>query len=216
MVSISAVVGIAVVAFGMVITPGPNMIYLVSRSVSQGYRAGLISLAGVGVGFLIYLMAATAGIAAVFSLVPEIYLALKLAGAAYLLWLAWKAVRPGGSSVFSPRELEADRPRKLFGMGLLTCLLNPKIAILYVSLLPQFVEPEKGHVAAQSLVLGLTQIVVGVVMNGVFVVTAGSVASFFSGRPLWARIHRYAMGTALAAFAVRIAADRSRAVVAAP
>lgn len=216
MVSISAIVGIAVVAFGMVITPGPNMIYLVSRSVSQGYRAGLISLAGVGVGFLVYLVAATAGIAAVFSLVPEIYLALKLAGAAYLLWLAWKAVRPGGSSVFSPRELEADRPRKLFGMGLLTCLLNPKIAILYVSLLPQFVEPEKGHVAAQSLVLGLTQIVVGVVMNGVFVVTAGSVASFFSGRPLWARIHRYAMGTALAAFAVRIAADRSRAVVAAP
>ncbi|MFI1258515.1 LysE family translocator [Streptomyces netropsis] len=216
MVSISAIVGIAVVAFGMVITPGPNMIYLVSRSVSQGYRAGLISLAGVGVGFLTYLMAATAGIAAVFSLVPEIYLALKLAGAGYLLWLAWKAVRPGGSSVFSPRELEADRPRKLFGMGLLTCLLNPKIAILYVSLLPQFVEPEKGHVAAQSLVLGLTQIVVGVVMNGVFVVTAGSVASFFSGRPLWARIHRYAMGTALAAFAVRIAADRSRAVVAAP
>lgn len=216
MVSISAIVGIAVVAFGMVITPGPNMIYLVSRSVSQGYRAGLISLAGVGVGFLIYLVAATAGIAAVFSLVPEIYLALKLAGAGYLLWLAWKAVRPGGSSVFSPRELAADRPLKLFGMGLLTCLLNPKIAILYVSLLPQFVEPEKGHVAAQSLVLGLTQIVVGVVMNGVFVVTAGSVASFFSGRPLWARIHRYAMGTALAAFAVRIAADRSRAVVAAP
>ncbi|MEV4869289.1 LysE family translocator [Streptomyces syringium] len=216
MVSISATVGIAVVAFGMVITPGPNMIYLVSRSVSQGYRAGLISLAGVGVGFLVYLVAATAGIAAVFSLVPEIYLALKLAGAAYLLWLAWKAVRPGGSSVFSPRQLEADRPRRLFGMGLLTCLLNPKIAILYVSLLPQFVEPEKGHVAAQSLVLGLTQIIVGVVMNGVFVVTAGSVASFFSGRPLWARIHRYAMGTALAAFAVRIAADRSRAVVAAP
>ncbi|MBP2406868.1 LysE family translocator [Streptomyces syringium] len=216
MVSISAIVGIAVVAFGMVITPGPNMIYLVSRSVSQGYRAGLVSLAGVGVGFLVYLVAATAGIATVFSLVPEIYLALKLAGAAYLLWLAWKAVRPGGSSVFSPRELEADRPRKLFGMGLLTCLLNPKIAILYVSLLPQFVEPEKGHVAAQSLVLGLTQIFVGVVMNGVFVLTAGSVASFFSGRPLWARIHRYAMGTALAAFAVRIAADRSRAVVAAP
>ncbi|MEV5137512.1 LysE family translocator [Streptomyces syringium] len=216
MVSISAIVGIAIVAFGMVITPGPNMIYLVSRSVSQGYWAGLISLAGVGVGFLVYLVAATAGIAAVFSLVPEIYLALKLAGAAYLLWLAWKAVRPGGSSVFSPRQLEADRPRRLFGMGLLTCLLNPKIAILYVSLLPQFVEPEKGHVAAQSLVLGLTQIIVGVVMNGVFVVTAGSVASFFSGRPLWARIHRYAMGTALAAFAVRIAADRSRAVVAAP
>lgn len=216
MVEISAVLGIAAVAFGMVLTPGPNMIYLVSRSVSQGRRAGLISLAGVGVGFLVYLVAATAGIAAVFSLVPEIYLAIKLAGAGYLLWLAFKAVRPGGASVFAARELVPDPPRKLFAMGLLTCLLNPKIAILYVSLLPQFVDPRRGHVAVQSLLLGLTQIVVGLVMNGFFVLTAGSVSTFFSQRPLWSRIHRYAMGTALAAFAVRIAADRSQAVAATP
>lgn len=101
-------------------------------------------------------------------------------------------------------------------MGLLTCLLNPKIAILYVSLLPQFVEPQRGHVGVQSLLLGLTQIVVGLTMNGVFVLTVGSVSAFFARRPLWTRVHRYLMGTALAAFAVRIAADRSRAVVAAP
>ncbi|MFD0257889.1 LysE family translocator [Kitasatospora indigofera] len=211
-----AVAGIAVVAFGMVLTPGPNMIYLVSRSVAQGRRAGLISLAGVGVGFLTYLCAATAGIATLFALVPEIYLTIKLAGAGYLLLLAWKAVRPGGDSAFAPRELKADPPVRLFTTGLLTCLLNPKIAILYVSLLPQFVEPRRGHVGVQSLLLGLTQIVVGLTMNGVFVLTAGSVSAFFARRPLWTRVHRYLMGTALAAFAVRIAADRSRAVVAAP
>ncbi|MFC9326080.1 LysE family translocator [Kitasatospora sp. NPDC057015] len=216
MVGFGAVAGIAVVAFGMVLTPGPNMIYLVSRSVAQGRRAGLISLAGVGAGFLTYLFAATAGIAAVFALVPEIYLALKLAGACYLLWLAWKAVRPGGDSAFAPRELTADPPARLFAMGLLTCLLNPKIAILYVSLLPQFVDPSRGRVAAQSLLLGLTQIVVGVTMNGVFVLTAGWVSGFFGRRPLWSRVHRYLMGTALAAFAVRIAADRSQALAAAP
>ncbi|WP_457033623.1 LysE family translocator [Kitasatospora sp. P5_F3] len=216
MVEVGAIAGIAVVSLGMVLTPGPNMIYLVSRSVAQGRRAGLISLAGVGVGFLTYLAAATAGIAAVFAVVPEIYLALKLAGAAYLLWLAWKAVRPGAGSVFTPKELAPDRPTRLFLMGLLTCLLNPKIAILYVSLLPQFVAPERGHVAVQSLLLGLTQIAVGLAGNVFFVLTAGSVAVFFARRPLWQRVHRYAMGTLLGAFAVRIAADRSQAVAAAP
>jgi threonine/homoserine/homoserine lactone efflux protein len=201
--------GIAVIAFGMVVTPGPNMIYLVSRSVSQGRRAGLISLAGVAVGFLTYLAAATVGIAAVFTFVPEIYLGLKLAGAAYLAWLAWKAFRPGGSSVFMPTDLAPDRPRKLFGMGLLTCLLNPKIAILYVSLLPQFVDPDRGSVGLQSLLLGLVQILVAVVMNGVFVFTAGSLGLFFRRRPAWMRVHRYLTGTALAAFAVRIATERT-------
>ncbi|MFI8080934.1 LysE family translocator [Kitasatospora sp. NPDC086009] len=216
MVSLGAIAGIAMVELGMVLSPGPNMIYLVSRSVAQGRRAGLTSLAGVFVGFLVYLVAATAGIAAVFALVPEVYLALKLAGAGYLLWLAWKAVRPGGTSAFAPKELAADRPARLFGMGLLTCLLNPKIAILYVSLLPQFVDPDRGHVAVQSLLLGLTQIAVGVAGNAVFVLMAGSVSAFFARRPTWQRVHRYLMGMALAGFAVRLVADRSNAAVAAP
>jgi threonine/homoserine/homoserine lactone efflux protein len=210
LVSNEALLGIALVELGLVIVPGPNMIYLVSRSIAQGRRAGLISLAGVGIGFLVYLLAASAGLATLFALVPEIYLTLKLAGAAYLLWLAWNALRPGGSSVFATQELEPDRPRKLFGMGLLTCLLNPKIAILYISLLPQFLDPSRGHLGLQSLILGLTQLTVGVVMNAVFVITAGSVAVFLSRRPTWMRIHRYVMGTALAVFAVRLATDRAR------
>ena len=210
LVSNEALLGIALVELGLVIVPGPNMIYLISRSIAQGRRAGLISLAGVGLGFLTYLLAASAGLATLFALVPEIYLTLKLAGAAYLLWLAWQAFRPGGTSVFATQELEPDRPRKLFGMGLLTCLLNPKIAILYISLLPQFLDPSRGHLGLQSLILGLGQLTVGVVMNGVFVITAGSVAVFLSRRPTWMRIHRYLTGTALAVFAIRLATDRAR------
>ena len=210
LVSGEAMLGIALVELGLVIVPGPNMIYLVSRSIAQGRRAGLISLAGVGIGFLVYLLAASVGLATLFALVPEIYLTLKLAGAAYLLWLAWNALRPGGSSVFATQELEPDRPRKLFGMGLLTCLLNPKIAILYISLLPQFLDPGRGHLGAQSLILGLTQLTVGVVMNAVFVITAGSIAVFLARRPTWMRIHRYVTGTALAVFAIRLATDRAR------
>lgn len=216
MVSGTALAGIALVALGMALTPGPNLVYLVSRSVLQGRRAGLVSLAGVGLGFLVYLAAAVAGIATVFALVPGIYLTLKLLGAGYLLWLAWQMLRPGGHSPSATRELTPDRPRKLFAMGFVTCLLNPKIAILYVSLLPQFIDPERGGVAVQSFALGLTQILVCLASDAAFVVTAGSVAAFLTRRPTWQRVHRYAMGTALAAFAVRLAADRSRAVVAAP
>ncbi|WP_428814986.1 LysE family translocator [Streptomyces albus] len=154
MIGLGAIAGIAVVELGMVLTPGPNMVYLVSRSIAQGRRAGLVSPAGVALGFLVYLVAVSAGIATVFALVPEIYLAIKLAGAGYLLWLAWKAVRPGGRSAFAPQELAPDGDRKLFLMGLLTCVLNPKVAILYISLLPRFVDPERGDVGLQGLLLG--------------------------------------------------------------
>ncbi|MFD7626312.1 LysE family translocator [Streptomyces sp. NPDC059851] len=211
-VEAQAVLGVAAVALGMVLTPGPNMIYLVTRSVAQGRRAGLLSLTGVAAGFLVYLTAVTAGIAAVFAVVPVLYTVIKFAGAAYLLWLAWQAVRPGGAAVFSPRPLPPDPPRKLFAMGFLTCLLNPKIAIMYVSLLLQFVTPAKGRVAVQSFALGLTQIAVAVTVNGLIALSAGSIASFLGRRPGWLRIQRYAMGTVLAGLALHLAADRAKAV----
>ncbi|MER6298358.1 LysE family translocator [Kitasatospora sp. NPDC001539] len=209
-----AVLGIAAVALGMVLSPGPNMIYLVSRSIAQGRRAGLVSLTGVATGFLVYLVAVTAGVAAVFSVVPVLYTALKLAGAGYLLWLAWKAVKPGGAAVFAPQQLPPDPPRRLFAMGFLTCLLNPKIAIMYISLLPQFVAPERGHVAVQSLVLGLVQIAIAVTVNGLIALSAGTIATFLNRRPAWLRVQRYAMGTVLGGLAVHIAADRAKAVAA--
>ncbi|MFJ8209110.1 LysE family translocator [Streptomyces sp. NPDC096033] len=213
-VDLSGVFGVAAVATGMVLTPGPNMLYLVSRSITQGRRAGLMSLAGVVLGFLVYLSAVTAGIATVFTVVPVLYTAIKLAGAAYLLWLAWQAVRPGGTAVFSPQELPADSARKLVTMGFLTCLLNPKIAIMYISLLPQFVVPDRGHIAEQSFLLGLTQIAVAVTGNGLIAMSAGSIAAFLARRPAWLRIQRYAMGTVLAGLALNIAADRARSVAA--
>ena len=154
MVGMSAVLGIAAVAFGISLIPGPNMFYLASRSISQGRGAGLISLAGVAVGFGVYLVAAVAGLAAVFAVVPVVYTMLKVAGGVYLLYLAWQAFRPGGTSTISPRDLKPASRRRLFTMGLVTNLLNPKIAVLYVSLLPQFVKPAHGSVALQSLVLG--------------------------------------------------------------
>ncbi|KAB8196461.1 LysE family translocator [Nonomuraea phyllanthi] len=207
-------IGIALVSLGMVLTPGPNMIYLVSRSITQGRRAGLISLTGVVLGFLLYLTATCLGLTAVFAYVPAAYTALKLAGAAYLLWMAWNALKPGGISAFQPRELVPERPHKLFGMGLLTCLLNPKIAIVYLSLLPQFIDPAMGHVLLQSLALGSVQIVVATTVNALIAISAGALAAFLARRPLWLRVQRYVTGTVLGIFAIRMATDRSKAFVA--
>lgn len=206
----AALVGVAGAALGMVLTPGPNMMYLVSRTVSQGRRAGLVSLGGVAAGFGVYLAAATAGITAVFAVVPGLYLGVKLAGAAYLGWLAWQAVRPGGVAVFAPAVLPADPVRRLFGMGLITNLLNPKIAIMYMALIPQFVTPEHGRVWLQSLCLGAVQIAVALTVNGLIVLGAGGLATFLTGRPLWLRAQRYLMGTMLGAIAVLLATGRAR------
>ncbi|MEV6772915.1 LysE family translocator [Nocardia sp. NPDC051030] len=206
----SAVLGVAAIELGLVLTPGPNMMYLVSRTVSQGRRAGFISLSGVAVGFAVYLVAATAGLTAVFAVVPALYLAVKLAGAAYLVWLAWKTLRPGGLSAFAPSELPADPTRRLFTMGLVTNLLNPKIAILYMALIPQFIVPELGHVWLQSLGLGTVQIIIALSVNGLIVLTAGGIAGFLAGRPLWLRAQRYVTGSVLGAMAVMVASDRAR------
>lgn len=207
MVDWHGIVGIAIVALGLVVTPGPNMIYLVSRSITQGRRAGLLSLMGVAVGFFVYLVLAAVGVAAVLTLVPVLYLTIKIAGAAYLLFLAWRALRPGGESAFAPKELPNDPPRRLFAMGMVTNLLNPKIAVLYVSLLPQFVDPHRGHIAEQTLLLGLVQITVALTVNCMIVLSASKISRFLANRPAWLRAQRYLMGTVLAGLAVRIATD---------
>lgn len=210
MISLNAGAGIALVALGLVLTPGPNMLYLVSRSVTQGRGAGLVSLLGVAVGFLVYLAAAVAGIATVFEEVPVAYTALRLAGAAYLLHLAWQAVRPGATPVFALKELPPDTPSRLFLMGLVTHLLNPKIAVLYVSLLPQFIDARRGSVALQSLALGGIQIGIALTGNCIIVLTASTLAVFLARRPGWMRTQRYFMGSVLGALALRLATERSR------
>ncbi|MGH3332074.1 MAG: LysE family translocator [Nocardioidaceae bacterium] len=210
MVSTTALAGIALVGLGLVLTPGPNMLYLVSRTITQGRRAGLVSLLGVAAGFLVYLAAATAGLSIVLLAVPTLYTGLKLAGAAYLLFLAWQAIRPGGASVFTPSEVPADPPLRLFTMGLVTNLLNPKIAVLYISLLPQFVDPQRGSVATQSLVLGATQIAVALTVNTLIVLGAGGISTFLSTRPTWLGIQRVFMGSVLGALAVSLALGDSR------
>ncbi len=210
MVDLTTWLAFGAVALGMVLTPGPNMIYLVSRSISQGWGAGLVSLGGVALGFVVYMLCAAFGITALVLAVPYAYDALRLTGALYLAWLAWDAVRPGGRSPFQARQLPVDRPRKLFVMGFVTNLLNPKIAMLYLALLPQFIDPERGHVLMQTLVLGATQIGISVTVNAIIAMAAGTIAAFLAERPLWIKVQRWLMGCVLGGLALRMALDDKR------
>ena len=206
----TAWIGFALIALGMVLTPGPNMIYLVSRSISQGPVAGLISLGGVALGFVFWILAAAFGITALLIAIPYAYDALRLAGAAYLAWLAWQALKPGGRSPFQARQLPKDSPRRLVAMGLMTNLLNPKVAMVYLALLPQFIDPERGSVLSQLLVLGVTQVSISVTVNSMIALAAGGISIFLASNPAWILVQRWLMGTVLAGLAVHMAVAAQR------
>lgn len=212
MVSLTALAVFAGAALLMALTPGPNMLYLLSRSLCQGRRAGVVSWFGVVLGFTVHMVSAAFGLTALFMAVPLGYELLKFAGALYLGWLAWQAVRPGAASPFETRALPDESPRRLFTMGLLTSILNPKVAIFYLSVLPQFIAPDHGSVLAQSLTLGATQIAIGSAVNLTVALCAAGIAGWFSRNPVWIRVQRYVMGFVLGALALRLLAEPRRAV----
>ena len=198
----------ALASLVLVLTPGPNMVYCVSRSLTQGPRAGLLSLAGVVLGFAVHLLAASLGLTALLLAVPLAFDAIRIAGALYLLWMAWQAVKPGGAAPFQARLLPRDGPRKLFAMGFMTNVLNPKVAMFYLSFFPQFLHPERGHWLLQCLALGAIQIAVSGGVNALLVVGAGRVSRFLNRSPRWIAAQRWFMGTVLAALALRLLTER--------
>jgi len=186
MLTLAEIAWFALASLLLALTPGPNMIYCVSRTLIQGRRAGLVSLGGVLMAFLVHLFAAALGLTALLLAVPIAFDAIRIAGAAYLLWLAWQ-------------------PAKLFRMGFLTNLLNPKVAMFYLSFFPQFIHPERGSVLLQSMQLGAAQIATSAAVNTVMIVGAASITAVLSQSAGWLRAQRYVMGSVLAALAVRVA-----------
>jgi threonine/homoserine/homoserine lactone efflux protein len=194
----------AATALLMALTPGPNMVYLLSRSLCQGRNAGLLSWAGVMLGFTVHVVCASIGLTALFMAVPLGYELLKFGGALYLGWLAWQALRPGARSPFEARDLPPESPRKLFTMGLLTSVLNPKVAVFYLSVLPQFISPDGGSVLVQSLLLGATQAFIGGGINLLVTLSAAGIADWFGRHRLWLAVQRWLMGLVLGGLAVRL------------
>lgn len=167
----------------------------------------MISLGGVATGFLVYLAATCAGLTAVLFAVPTVFTAVKIGGALYLAYLAWSTLRPGGKSAFEVGEVDRHGSGRLFGMGLTTNLLNPKIALMYAALIPQFVDPTAGPVWQQALVLGGVQILVAVTVNAFIVCCAAAVSTFLMARPVWMRAQKWLAGGILGIFATRMALE---------
>ncbi|MFO1322651.1 MAG: LysE family translocator [Burkholderiales bacterium] len=206
MIPLSTWLVFVVACIALVATPGPNVLYLVSRTLAQGRAAGLVSLAGTSSGSLLHVLAAAFGLSAILAAVPVAYDGIRIAGAIYLAWLAWTTWRSpdavGGGAV--PAAVPAP---KLFRDGLATAVLNPKVAMFQLALFPQFVDPAQGSVLAQSLVLGATQIVIAVLGDSVFVFAAVSMRQWFAARPGWSRWSKRLMAGVFAALAARLALD---------
>lgn len=191
-------------------TPGPVWVYLLSRTLAQGRRAGFFSLLGVMAGVLLHLFMAAFGLSVLLLAVPLAFEAIKLAGCAYLLYLAWQTLRGGGMS-FTPQPLEPVPDRVLLRQALMAAIVNPKLALFYLSLFPQFIAPEQGSVLLQSLVLGAVHVSVSTLIDGALVLLAGCLASWFATRPLWLRVQRWFLGSAFGVLAVWLALTPSRA-----
>ena len=160
MIPINDLLLFGLAALVMVLSPGPNMIYLISRSLSQGKKAGIISLLGVMCGFLFHILMVSFGLTAIFFAVPYAFVVVKFLGVAYLLYLAYNTVKSKNKIFDADQNLKSDKPLKLFNIGLLTNILNPKMAVFYLSFFPQFIKPEYGSILGQSFQLGIIQIVI--------------------------------------------------------
>ena len=187
----------------LALTPGPVWLYLISRTLAQGRRAGYTSLFGVAAGVSVHVLLAALGLSVLLKTVPLAFDGLKLAGAAYLLWLAVSTLRGGGIS-FTPQPLPPQRDGVLFRQAMLASVINPKVAVFYLSLFPQFIDPQ-GSVFLQGCVLGLIHIAVSSLIDGALVTVAGALARWFAQRPLWLRTQRWFLGGAFGALAAWLA-----------
>lgn len=200
----------ALAALIMVLSPGPNMIYLISRSLSQGKQAGIVSLFGVMCGFLFHILMVSFGLTAIFFAVPHAFMAVKIIGVGYLLYLAYNTVTSDNKIFKTDQEMQADSPLKLFNIGLLTNVLNPKMAVFYLSFFPQFIKPEYGSIFGQSLQLGLLQIVISFTINFIIVVSAARMASWFAKKPIWLKFQKWFMASVLTGLAVKMALTKAK------
>ena len=212
MISVGAAIGIITVATVLVLTPGPNMMYLVSRTLTQGRRAGLISLAGVAVGFGVYLTATNLGLAEVFVAVPDLYLAVKIAGTGYLAWLAFKTLRPRRHlGVRTGADEPATHPA---GCSSWVCCVQPPQSEgggpLSVADPAVRTTPRRTSGAAGNSSSGLLQITVALTGNLLILLGAAGIAKVLRRRPGWLRAQRVLMGTVLGALAIKLATDRAR------
>ncbi|MFI2202953.1 LysE family translocator [Streptomyces sp. NPDC020192] len=205
MVDTSLYAAFLIAAFALCVTPGPDMMFIVAVGGRGGPLTGLTAAVGVACAMFVHTVAAALGLSALFLTLPTLYHVLRWAGAAYLLFLAFKAFRGDGGA---GTESEADPGRgrrRAFWRGAVTNLLNPKVILFNVSFLPQFVNPELGHVREQFLALGCTITLMGVLVDGSVGLLSGKLATLLRRSRRVARGLDWFSGTVFAGLAVRLA-----------
>lgn len=200
----------AAAALALCATPGPDMLLIASRSISQGRASGFATLAGIQVGTYCHAFAAALGLSQLFLVVPLAYDIVRYAGAAYLLYLAWQAFRSTGTALTPTAGLPQYSIGVVFWQGLLTNLLNPKMALFVLALFPQFVDPNAGSVALQIMLLATVLNLIGIIVNGAVILTASGLGRAFSARTRWRRVPQILLGTVFTGLAVKLAFDDRR------
>ena len=173
----------------LAITPGPGVVYILTQTLSQGRRAGLASVCGIAVGNLGNACAASIGLAAIFAVSSVAFTAVKLAGTAYLIFLGIRTLRTK-TTLEAAAHVGVDSPARLFRDGLLVAFLNPKTALFFAALLPQFMDLVAPPLW-QSLVFGCVFVTIALCTDTVYVLTASVVASAMGRRLTWRRYGKY-------------------------
>jgi threonine/homoserine/homoserine lactone efflux protein len=188
----------------LTLTPGPAVLFLVTRTVGQGRRAGVLSLLGVGLGNCVHAVATALGLAALLASAPLAFTAVKLAGAAYLVWMGLKRLldrsAPGLAGAQDPGA--AAGPGGVFRQAFLVAVLNPKTALFFLAFLPQFAAPALGRLPLQLLLLGAVFVVTAMVTDAGYVLLADGLGRFLRRHPGFAAGERWVSGAIYAGLGV--------------
>jgi threonine/homoserine/homoserine lactone efflux protein len=185
------------------VTPGPDVLYILGRSLSQGRSAGVVSALGIGAGCLVHVTAAALGVSALMLTLPGAYDLVRYAGAAYLVWLGVKALRSSAGAL-QIQALAPVSPRRIFWQGALTNVLNPKVALFFLAFLPQFADPARGPLAPQLLLLGAIFTVNGTLVCIAFALAASRLGAWLKTRFGVTRLLDRATGALFIALGVRL------------
>ena len=191
-----------VLTLGILVVPGPDVLYVIARSLGQGKRAGLLSVIGIGAGVLVHTFLAAFGLSRLLVHVPAAYTIVKYAGVAYLLYLAWRILRDNRDQVVAG-VARNDSVNRLVGQAFLTNLLNPKAALFFVAVLPQFATQTSGDALfAELLALGLMVVALSMIVNALYALLASRVASFFRRSGRADRVQKWVSAGTLGAIAM--------------
>ncbi|MBB3440672.1 LysE family translocator [Rhizobium sp. BK379] len=201
----STLILFAAAALVLTATPGPDMLLIASRSISQGRTAGFLTYAGIALGTYCHALAAAFGLSQLLVAVPVAYEAVRWAGCLYLLYLAYKTVRSESTSFAPASTLRRLSGRRIFFAGLATNLLNPKMALFVIALFPQFVTAEGGSMGVQMLVLASVLNGIGLVVNGAVILLGSQIRSRLGSMRRFPKLPQYLLAGVFTGLACRLA-----------